>query len=47
MHRLPTLRCNRCGYEWYPRAPKLPGTCPNKACKSPYWNKARVRKLRE
>ena len=38
----PFLRCNRCGNTWEPRSlDKLPGTCP--ACKSPYWNKERVR----
>lgn len=38
------MRCVRCGREWYPRAPTmLPGTCPS--CKSPYYNKSRVRKL--
>ena len=36
------LTCNRCDYTWEPRASgKLPGTCPK--CKSPYWNKERVR----
>ncbi|MDD3840100.1 MAG: hypothetical protein PHP06_05945 [Clostridia bacterium] len=31
-------KCLRCGYEFLPRTEKLPKTCPNKACKSPYWN---------
>lgn len=44
--KLPTLRCNRCGYEWFPRAPQHPAVCANKQCKSPYWNKKRVRKLK-
>ena len=36
------LTCNRCGNVWEPRASgKVPGTCPK--CKSPYWNKERVR----
>ena len=36
------LTCNRCDYTWEPRASgKLPDTCPK--CKSPYWNKERVR----
>lgn len=29
-------KCLRCGYEWYPRQPLLPKTCPK--CRSPYWN---------
>ncbi len=45
--------CLRCGYEFIPfpeRDPKepylvigmkLPKTCPNPKCKSPYWNKPR------
>lgn len=35
-------KCLRCGYEFLPRTEKLPKTCPNKACKSPYWNKPYV-----
>lgn len=42
--KLPTLKCNRCGYEWHPRATKAPGHCANKKCKSPYWNKRRTLK---
>lgn len=38
---IPTLRCLRCGHEWYPRSSELPGTCPK--CKSPYWDKERKR----
>lgn len=40
-------RCLRCGHEWIPRwydkegKPIPPKTCPNKKCKSPYWNKER------
>ena len=45
--------CKRCGWEFIPKATrdpdnphmilhiKLPATCPNPACKSPYWNKPR------
>ena len=40
------LACNRCGRTWYPSSPKPPGTCPNKDCRSPYWNKKRVRKVK-
>lgn len=36
------MKCTRCSNEWYPRSPiALPGTCPH--CKSPYYNKTRVR----
>lgn len=35
------LVCNRCNHEWIPRKDELPKTCPK--CKSPYWNKKRVR----
>lgn len=31
------LKCNKCGYEWYPRRPELPISCPS--CKSREWNK--------
>jgi predicted Zn-ribbon and HTH transcriptional regulator len=34
--------CNRCGHAWFPQAPGEPRRCPR--CRSPYWNKARVRK---
>ena len=35
-------RCSRCGYEWVPRDfGDVPETCPK--CRSPYWNKARIR----
>ena len=41
------LTCMRCGYQWYPRVidgeVKIPDTCPQKECRSPYWNKKRVR----
>jgi predicted Zn-ribbon and HTH transcriptional regulator len=39
------LRCNRCGYEWWPRDPtKTPAVCAK--CKTPYWNKPRKYKLK-
>ncbi len=34
-------QCNRCGHEWVPRTEGVPARCPK--CKTPYWNKARVR----
>jgi len=37
------LECNRCGHSWYSRTPNEPKVCPK--CKSPYWNKKRVRKI--
>ena len=40
---LPTLKCKRCGWRWFPRVPKLPKVCPNPKCKSPYWDKDYVR----
>lgn len=33
--------CNRCGHSWYPRSEQIPKWCPK--CKSPYWNKERVK----
>jgi predicted Zn-ribbon and HTH transcriptional regulator len=35
------LKCKRCGYEWEPRIDQEPRQCPH--CKSPSWNKERVR----
>jgi DNA-directed RNA polymerase subunit RPC12/RpoP len=35
--------CNRCGHKWTPRENGEPKVCPN--CKSPYWNKERVRPI--
>lgn len=35
------IKCLRCGYEWYPRTPKLPKNCANKDCNSPYWHTER------
>jgi len=34
------LTCTRCGYKWYPRSPEVI-ICPK--CKSPYWDKKKVR----
>lgn len=36
-------KCNRCDNQWISKI-KNPKTCPNKTCRSPYWNKKRVRK---
>ncbi len=39
------LKCKRCGHEWNPKDPNhIPEVCPNPECKSPYWNRERVRK---
>lgn len=39
---VPRNRCSRCGADWVPREPAgWPLTCPR--CRSPYWNRARVR----
>lgn len=38
--KLPTLQCNRCKHEWYPRTPREPKVCPK--CSSHYWNKERI-----
>jgi len=37
-------KCERCGHEWSPRKKEspIPVVCPK--CKSPYWNKPRIRK---
>ena len=34
-------KCLRCGYSFFPKSETLPKTCPNRKCKSPYWNKPR------
>ncbi len=39
----PRLYCERCGYSWEAESAKLPKTCPNKKCRSPYWNKPRTK----
>ena len=39
------LSCERCHYSWHPRIidgkVKIPETCPNKDCRSPYWQTPR------
>jgi len=37
----PALHCLRCGHSWEAESAKLPKTCPNPKCRSPYWNKPR------
>lgn len=42
------LECKRCGHIWHPKDPNhIPEVCPNPKCKSPYWNRERVRKKTE
>lgn len=37
--------CIRCGYPW-PKTPGItPNTCASKKCKTPLWNKPRVRNV--
>lgn len=39
------LSCQRCDYRWHPRIidgkVRIPDTCPNKNCRSPYWQTPR------
>lgn len=35
------FRCGRCQYTWLPRFERRPTICPK--CKSPYWDKERIR----
>ena len=39
--RFRILTCKRCGYKWIPKV-AMPTLCPN--CRSPYWNKPRIRR---
>ena len=41
---LPTLKCSRCGHKWHPAKPLVPKRCGR--CKSPYWDRPRVYKLK-
>ena len=37
-------RCERCNHTWQPRKKKTPPVvCPK--CKSPYWNKDRIKEV--
>ena len=42
------LTCLRCGKRWHPRIidgkVKIPDTCPNKDCRSPYWQTPRKKR---
>lgn len=38
-------RCYRCGHKWLPRENELPAVCPK--CKSPYWNRPKVKGVKQ
>ena len=40
-------KCERCGYVWLPRTGSKPKVCPNKRCKSLYWDRPRLRSIAE
>ena len=40
-------KCTRCNHTWTPRENKQPKVCPNPKCKSPYWDRERVRDLKK
>jgi len=40
-----SFTCGRCGHKWTPRENGEPKVCP--LCKSPYWNKERVRGVKK
>ena len=35
--------CSRCSYTWTTKGDIVPKTCANPLCRSPYWNKLRMR----
>lgn len=35
------FQCERCGHVWVPKSERRPTICPK--CKSPYWDKPRLR----
>lgn len=39
-------KCKRCDHEWAGRKNQKPITCPNPSCRSPYWDKERIREKR-
>ena len=43
MPELKINTCNRCNYEWAGKI-ETPNTCANSKCRTPYWNKPRIRK---
>ena len=42
--KLLKLKCVRCDYEWIPRKEEIPKLCPNKKCRSAYWDKPKIKK---
>jgi len=43
--KIPVLICKRCEWSWFPRTTQLPKVCPR--CKSPYWNKPRIKGIKK
>ena len=43
-NKLWSHHCGRCDYQWASRT-ESPKTCANEKCRSPYWNKKRVRTI--
>jgi len=45
------LTCLRCGKKWHPRiidgTVKIPDTCPDKDCRSPYWRTKPRREMKK
>lgn len=39
------LKCLRCNHKWQQRGDELPKVCPNLSCKSPYWDRPRIKRL--
>jgi len=42
-HIVTTAKCIRCGYEWDMRGRTLPKRCASQDCRSPYYNRERIR----
>jgi len=40
--KLPKLRCNKCGYKWYPRIAARPVKCPD--CQNRKWDEAEIKR---
>ena len=45
MSKLIVHNCNRCSYEWASKS-EIPKTCASPKCRTPYWNKPRIKKLK-
>lgn len=42
-----SCRCLRCGWEWVPRKPGIPATCPHPDCRSPHWQTPKIIKKKK